>query len=201
MERMKSLLTLAAFALLAGCSSTSVETKTEPKPEPEPRTGRLALQSTFPSARGWAPDCEPLMARNLHLQSRPAGEGKAYAWEVTYVSPRSGSQRTFVWSSIEGEGLNEGVFGGPPQSWRAGSQPTIAMSALKIDTPEALAAASENAKSYLDKAGDKPPVTYMLEYVPRYGTPVWRVMWGLTPGTSEFTVFVDAGTGKVLGRG
>jgi hypothetical protein len=40
----------------------------------------------------------------------------------------------------------------------------------------------------------------MLEFVPRYNAAVWRVMWGLTPGSSEFTVFVNAETGKVLGR-
>lgn len=195
-------LLLSACAVFStGCATAPVETAKEtPKPEPVPRTGRGGLQSTFPSARGWAADAEPLSARNIHLNSRQAPEGQAYAWEVTYASASFGSTRSFIWSSVTEDGLNEGVFGGPPRSWRAGSQRTIVMSGIKIDTTQALEAASESAKSYLDKKGDKPRVTFMLEFIPRYNTTAWRVMWGLTAGTSEYTVFVDADTGKVLGR-
>jgi hypothetical protein len=29
---------------------------------------------------------------------------------------------------------------------------------------------------------------------------VWRVMWGETPGSAEYTAFVDASTGQMVGK-
>ena len=69
-----------------------------------------------------------------------------------------------------------------------------------VDTPAALEEAESNSKAYLDKPGTKPAVNFLLEFTPRFPNPVWRVMWGETAGSAEYTVFVDADTGKMVGK-
>ena len=51
------------------------------------------------------------------------------------------------------------------------------------------------------KPGTKPPVNFLLEFTPRFPDPVWRVMWGDTAGLAQYTVFVDAATGQLVGKG
>lgn len=178
-------------------------TKSEPAPPPMPLSGRAGLQATYPQARAWASDAQPLTVRSINLKAVPSEDGKAGAWEIQYVSPSLGSARSFIWSSYEGEGVHEGVFGGPQQSWRPGSgtQMPIAMAALRSDTPEAQTKALEAAADYLKKPGEKPPINFMLERTPRFRDPVWVVMWGQSAGLAEYSVFVDAGTGEVVGKG
>ena len=168
-----------------------------------PITGRAGLQATYPQARAWAADAQPLQVRGINVAAVPSVDGKAGAWEVMYVSPANSAARAFVWSSYEGEGLHEGVFGGPQQSWRGGSGPQspVAMATLRSDTPEALTKAMEAAADYLKKPGDKPAINFLLELTPRFPNPVWVVMWGQSAGLAEYSVFVDANTGEVVGKG
>jgi len=70
-----------------------------------------------------------------------------------------------------------------------------------VDTPAALETAMSSSKAYLDKPGTKPAVNFLLEFTPRFQDPVWRVMWGETVGLAEYTVFVDAATGQLVGKG
>ena len=58
----------------------------------------------------------------------------------------------------------------------------------------------EAAKAYLEKPGTKPAINFLVEFTPRFPDPVWRVMWGESAGSAEFTVFVDATTGKMVGK-
>jgi hypothetical protein len=48
-------------------------------------------------------------------------------------------------------------------------------------------------KKYPDK-----PISYQLEWTGRYPDPAWRVIWGESVGTSDYSVYVDALTGKYL---
>ena len=73
-------------------------------------------------------------------------------------------------------------------------------SAFHIDSPAALETAKTGSKAYLDKPGTKPAINFLLEFTPRFPDPVWRVMWGESAGSAEFTVFVDATIGKVVGK-
>jgi hypothetical protein len=43
-------------------------------------------------------------------------------------------------------------------------------------------------------------VNFLLESTPRFPGAVWRVMWGATASTAQHTVFIDAGTGQVVGK-
>lgn len=188
--------------LVSACSDSSTQTTTKAPEKPvEPITGRHAFQNTYPSARMWSGDSEPLQIRSLLLDQIKSENGKAGAWEITYASAQKASSRAFTWSAVEAEGnLHQGVFGGSQDSWdpTRGPQTPFVAAALKIDTDVALETATMKAADYLKKPGEKPPVNFILEMVPRFPDPAWRVFWGANPGSAEFTVFVDATTGKVL---
>jgi hypothetical protein len=197
---MRFLFPLAAILFLSACSDTPAETKAPEKPL-EPITGRQAFQYTYPAARGWANDAEPLRIRSMYLAEVNPQNGAAGIWEITYVSPSRGMARVYTWSATEGEGnLHKGVFAGQQQTWREGGQERhFPSAAIKVDTPEALSKAEENSESYLKQPGKKPSVTYLLEYTPRFPDPTWRVLWGASVGAAERQVFVDATTGEVVG--
>ena len=57
-----------------------------------------------------------------------------------------------------------------------------------------------NNKAYLDKPGTKPPINFMVEFTPRFPEPVFRVMWGETAGSAEYTAIVGASSGQMLGK-
>ena len=193
----------AAALFLAACSDTPTETKSKaPEPPAAPISGRQAFQSTFPSARAWAPDCQPFRVRSINLPQVKSEDGKAGAWEVIFVSDQKGRSRTFTWSAIEAEGnLHKGVFKGPEESWSGprGQEHSFPPAALKIDTPEALEAATAKSADYLKRPGTRPPVTFLLEATTRFPNPTWRVLWGTSASSAEYSVFVDATTGMVVG--
>src|SRR5579872_2051880 len=201
---MRLVFPLVAALFLAACSETPTETKKkEPEKPSEPITGRQAFQMTFPQARIWAQDCQPIRIRSLNLANPKSGSGRAGAWEIIYVSPARGRQRSYTWSAIEAEGnLHKGVFGGIEEGWggpRGQEQPFLP-AALKIDTPDALQTAILKSREYLDKQGAKPQVTYLCELIPRFPDPVWRVMWGESVSAAEWFVYVYANNREYKGH-
>jgi hypothetical protein len=195
---------LAAVILVSACSETPSETTRTKAPEkaPEPITGRQAFQYTYPSARIWASDCQPLTIRSLNLDQVKSEDGKAGAWEIVYVSQQLMRARPYSWSALEIDNLHKGVFPGREESWLgpAGQQVPFPSPTLKIDTPEALKTAIAKSAEYLDKPGAKPPVTFLLESTPRFPNPVWRVLWGGSVSAAEYFVTIDATTGALLGK-
>ena len=197
---MKSFSAVLFALVLTGCSGSTETTKAEPKKAPEPLTGRQAIQSTLPTARGWAPDATLFRARNLNLAGYPSAEGKAIAWEVTYVSPSKASARSFNWSAVELGNVHEGVYGGPVQAWREGREAPIQMVQLGIDTAELFQRAMEEAKEYLKQPGEKPAMTFLVESNSRFPVLTWAVLWGNSTGIAQYAVYLDAKTGKLLGK-
>jgi len=195
-----ALVLAAAAAMLAGCSSSpSTETKQAAAPPPEPKTGREAFYQIFVSARTWSPDATPLEMRSINLNAVKSGEGKAGAWRATFVSEAHSRQKTYTWSAIEGEGLHQGVFGEPDETW---SGPTadlkpFPVAALKFDTDEAWKEASAKSAEYIQKHPDS-PILYILASSNRFPDTTWRVVWGASVAASTYSVFVDATTGKFL---
>jgi len=197
---------LAALAVLVitGCGDTpAVENKPKVEPPSQPITGRQAFQMTYPSARTWAADCQPIRMRSMNLTNPKSVNGRAGAWQIDYVSMARGRQRSYTWSAIEGEGsLHKGVFGTQEEAWggaQGQEQPFVA-AALKIDTPEAWVTAIGKSGEYLDKPGVKPRVNFMLTLTSRYPDPAWRVFWGESVSAAEWSTFIDATTGGYLGR-
>ncbi|MEO8053496.1 MAG: hypothetical protein ABI833_24115 [Acidobacteriota bacterium] len=200
---MRIFVAAAATAFLTGCSDSPAPVAKKAEPPPAPLTGRQAFQYLYGSSRIWAPDSMPLTIRSLHAPGVLGGKGTAGAWEVVFVSAANARARTYTWSAVEEEGLHKGVFPGPQETWHAGgaNQP-FSPALLKVDTNEALDAATKSAAAYLNKPGQRPMVDYLLDYqaATRFPNPVWHVLWGGTLSSAEYSVTVDASTGKVVGH-
>lgn len=202
---MRVFVSLGLVLLLSSCSETPTQTKVKTPEKPAaPITAQQAFRYTYPAARAWAGDSLPLRIRSINLADVPSEAGKAGAWEMTYVSPAQQSARVYTWSAIEAPGnIHKDVFAGKPQTWSptGGQEKPFAASLFRTDTPDALQAAIAGSKAYLDKPGAKPPINFVLEFTARFPNPVWLVLWGETAGLAQYTVFVDAATGQVVGKG
>ncbi len=200
--RSSSFLWLVPLVLfLSACSDApkTAEVKPAPKP-PEILTGRQAFQRVYPQARGWAPDAQPLQISSLNLSGVKASDGKAGVWQVIFISPSRGKAKTYTFSAVEDGGLHEGVFGAQEEGYtpRNDSSP-FQISAIKVDSDEAYATAVKNSADYIQKNPDK-PVMFLMELGKRFPDVTWRVIWGSSVGTSDYSVFVDGSTGKYLER-
>ena len=186
---------------LTGCTEApKAEKKKEEKKPAEPVTGRFAFFQMYGSARRWAPDIQCLRVRDIRLSQVKAEPGKSGAWEATFVSPSKQKSRMFTYSIIEAEGnLHEGVFNGLEEGWsgpRGQSRPWV-VQAFKIDSDEAYQVALKKSEAYVAKNPDK-PVTFNLEQTTRHPNLAWRVIWGESVATSNYSIFVDASTGQYL---
>src|SRR5579883_1853892 len=134
---MRLSIALSAALLLAACSETPAPAaKKAPEPPAAPITGRQAFQMTYPQARSWAADCQPMRIRSFNLPEPKSADGKAGAWEILWVSAAKGRQRIYTWSAVESEGnLHKGVFAGLEDAWRGpqGQEKPFSVAALQID--------------------------------------------------------------------
>ena len=194
---------LSLILLLSSCSETPTETKAkEPEKPSAPITAQQAFRYTYPGARAWAADSLPLRIRSINLAEVPSDAGKTGAWEIIYVSASLQEAKIYTWSAVEAEGnLHKDVFAAKAQAWTAsGQEKPFMANAFQIDTPAVLETAIKASQAYLDKPGAKPPINFLLEFTPRFPSAVWRVMWGETAGTAQHNVFIDAGSGQVVGK-
>jgi len=151
-------------------------------------------------ARTWAPDAEPLRILSFNLKEVASEHGKCGAWQATFVSPARSKARTYTYSVVESPGnVHEGALPGREEPWSGprGQEHPFLQQALRIDSDEAFAAAAKESADYLKK-NPRMAVLFLLELTPRFPNPTWRVLWGETIGTSDYSVFVDASTGKPL---
>ena len=194
------LLPLTLFLFLSACSDApkAAEQKEPAKPL-EALTGRQAFQQMYPQARGWAPDAQPLQIKSLNLAEVKADKGKAGVWQVVFVSAARAKAKTYTWSAVEAEGnLHQGVFGGIEDSYTPrGDSTPFEIAAIKVDSDEAYATAVKESAEYIKKNPDK-PVIYLMELGKRFPDVTWRVIWGDSVGTSDYSVYVDGTTGKYL---
>ncbi len=203
MRHVTSLRWLAPLVLFLSACSDAPKTageKEAPKP-PEALTGRQAFQRMYPQARGWAPDAQPLEIRSMDLAQVKAERGKAGAWQVVFVSPSRAKAKTYTYSAVEADGnLHEGVFGGLEESYTPrGDSVPFQMVAIKVDSDEAYQTAAKESADYLKKNPDK-PVMFLMELTRKFPDVTWRVIWGGSVGTSDYSVYVDGTTGKFLER-
>jgi hypothetical protein len=199
---MKKLLvaaTTACLCVLAGCGDSAppaAAVKKEVAP-PEPVTGRSALYQMYGAARSWAADAQVLELHSIHLPEVKSERGKAAAWQATFVSQQAGRSRTYTYSVIEAEGnLHKGVFAGQDEGWSGprGTQKPFLIAAVKTDSNEVFETALKKAGDYEKKSPNK-GISFVLEQTSRYPDAVWRVIWGESVGTSDFSIVVDASTG------
>ena len=75
------------------------------------------------------------------------------------------------------------------------------MAAIKVDTDAAYKTAMETVRSHAaeyDKKNPGKPITILLERTTKHPDPAWRIIWGESAGTSNFSVLIDASTGEYL---
>ncbi|MEO8594574.1 MAG: hypothetical protein ABI759_14755 [Candidatus Solibacter sp.] len=198
---------IALFAMLTACSETP-STTTTAKKEPEkiePVTGQSAVFKMYQMARAWAPDAQLMKMQSMRLtEVKDAPPGTAPAWQAMFVSEAKGKSRGYTYSIVEGEGnLHKGSFAGPEESWAGnrGMNSSFLMAAIKVDTDAAYKTAMETPQSKAadyDKKNPGKPITILLERTTKHPDPAWRIIWGESVGTSNFSVLVDASTGDYL---
>lgn len=190
-----------ALLLLTGCSEspTAPAAKKEPERPPEPVAGQSALYKMYQVARTWAPDAQVLKMNSIVLSEVPTvPRDKAAGWEATFTSAERNQARSYTYCIVESQGnLHKGVFAGMEEGWTGPSGDTapFPIIAMKIETDAAYQTALKQAADYEKKNPGK-PITWLLEKESKYPDPVWRVIWGESVGTSNFSVLVDASTGE-----
>ena len=203
-KRAQTLLLAACGAVLltlAACSSETAPEKKEAPTPPEPVTGQTALYRMYQVAKNqWAPDAQVLKLDSMHLSEVPEVPGKAAAWEATFTSANLGRARTYTYSVIDEQpNLHKGVFAGNEENFSGSSGVTkpFPIAAVKVDTDAAYETAHAKAEAYEKKNPGK-LITILLEENNRHPDPAWRIIWGESAGTSNFSIYVDATTGAYL---
>jgi hypothetical protein len=202
------LLASTLFALLTACSDTSTTPTATAKKEPEklePVGGQTAIYKMYQMARSWAPDAQVLTMQSMHLtEAKDGAPGMAPAWQAVFVSAAKSQSRSYTYSIVEGEGnLHKGAFAGPEQGWSGprGVNTPFLMAAIKVDTDAAYKTAMETPASRAadyDKKNPGKPITILLDRTAKHPDPAWRIIWGESVGTSNFSVLIDASTGQYL---
>ncbi|MEO7652400.1 MAG: hypothetical protein ABIZ80_18195 [Bryobacteraceae bacterium] len=205
MRRHILLVLAASLVFVSACSEAPKvsEKKKEPEPPAEPVSGSSAFFKMYTAARGWAGDVQGLQMISIHLPEVKSVPGKSGAWRVMFVSQSMKRARTYTYSVMEADGnLHKGVFAGNDESWSGpkGMAKPFLIQALKIDSDAAYQTAVKKGKSaaeYIKKNPDM-NVAFLLEQTNRFPSLTWRVIWGESVGTSNYSVYVDASTGEYL---
>jgi len=186
-----------ALCLLAACSSPQPASEKQAEPPPQPLTGLSALFHMYQVARAsWASDAQVVKMSSMHVDGVPEPPpGQAAAWEATFYSPSLGRAKSYTDSMVEQlPDLHKDVYGGPQEGFNGES---FLIAAVKKDTEgvyqAALVKAGKAAAPYAGK-----PVMILLEKNPKYGDPVWRVVWGESLSMAALSVVIDASTGEYL---
>ncbi len=193
---------LGTILFLAACSEPpKPPVSQEAEKPPEPIEGQKAFFQMYVAARAWASDVQALTLESLRIpEVKPEG-AKFGAWRATFVSPSRQRAISFTYSVVESYGnLHKGVFRGHEEGYSPGelTQPWP-VSAFKISSEKALAAAlkQRQTQAYVKKHPNV-PITFILEKTRRHPNVVWRVVWGESVSTSDYSVFIDASTGDFL---
>jgi hypothetical protein len=197
---------IALLALLTACSDTPTATIAKKEPEKlEPATGQTAVYKMYQMARSWASDSQVMKMQSMHLSEvKDGAPGTAPAWQATFVSAAKSQSRSYTFSIVEGEGnLHKGAFAGPEEGWSGnrGLNSSFLMAAIKVDTDAAYKTAMDNPRTKAaeyDKKNPGKPITIILERTTKHPDPAWRIIWGESAGTSNFSVLIDASTGEYL---
>jgi len=200
MKTLLAAIAVVSLLVMPGCSDEPQKAEKKTTAPPEPVKGRYALYQMFNAARGWAPDVQVLRLTSINMPEVKAERGKAAAWQAYFVSPSSGHARSYTYSVVEAEGnLHQGVFAGLEESGsgpRGIAEPFL-IAAVKTDSDEVYQTALKKAADYEKKNPGK-VISFLLQKTPQFPDPAWRVIWGESVGTSNFSVFVDASTGEYL---
>jgi len=193
-----------ALLLLTSCSeSPTPAPKKEAEKPPEPIGGQSALYKMYQVARSWSPDIQVQKLNSIVLPEVPkVPPEKAAGWEAVFTSAERNQSRSYTYCIVESQGnLHKGVFAGPEEGWTGptGDTAPFPIMAVKIETDAAYQTALKQAGDYPKKHPNM-PISWLLEKESKHPNPVWRVIWGESVGTSDFSILVDASTGEFTER-
>ena len=119
------------------------------------------------------------------------------AWRAIFVSENKRAMKAFSYSVIKAEGIHEGIFGGPDESYTgpSGQNLPFPIAAFKVDSPAAIETAKKDSEQYMKKFPEM-PITVVLEKTRELPNPAWRVIWGTSAQTSNYSVYIDAVMGN-----
>ena len=207
MRKLSILAASGLMAILMGCGDSPAPATAPNKTvaKAEPISGQTAAFRMYGMARQWAPDAQLLEMQNMHLSETPDGApGTGTAWEAVFTSAALKKSRGYTYSIVEGESnLHKGSFAGPEDRFTGvkGVKTPFLMAAVKVDSDAAYKTAMETTISKAaeyDKKNPGKPITIMLERTNKHPDPAWRIVWGASAGTSNFSVLIDASTGEYL---
>jgi hypothetical protein len=189
---------LLAGALLTGCSSAPPPPKAEKKPA-EPVAGQAALFEMYRQARQWMPEAMLLKLEAVDLAEPKAADGKYGAWRATFVTLVKRQQRQYTYSVADSGGFIRGVRPGEQMNYLPSpAQRAFAATEVKVDSPQALETARKEGKDYAAKNPDMPIQMHLDWPISQVRKPAWRVIWGTSASSSNFSVFLDATDGKFI---
>ena len=203
----RSLLGILILALLAGCSSEPPKTA-EPVAKPAPakpaddyKTGRIAFQKLFVTARAWAADALPFRVESQYTKGAPLAEGKAGIWRASFASARRAAAKSYLWSGVASDDATErGISPGLEDAFNPSNHSThpFDINFLKVDSDQAFKVAQEHGGKALMKKTPDQPVLFILDWDTRKNQLLWHVAYGDSRTDAKLTVAVDASTGDFL---
>jgi uncharacterized protein YceK len=206
----KFVIACIVLLLLAGCSSSPTathsgsESQSTAKPatkQPEYKTGRVAFQEMYLSARGWAADATPFRLQSQFASDAPTSDGKAGLWRASFASPAKRMMKMFVWSGLVGPDAPEpGLSFSAEDTWNPTNASTrpFNIGFLKIDSDAAYQVAQKHGGDKLIKNDPKQPILFILDWDASKNQLVWHVIYGSSPDEAKLRVAVDAATGEFL---
>jgi hypothetical protein len=191
----RKLLAMTPGLFLLNCSSNP-SPKVAEKP-PEPVTGLHALYQMYTFARPWAQDLKVIRLSSMAVPEVKLQPGKAAAWQVQFASETLAKMRTYTFSVYdESVTLRQGIFADAAASLPATIR-SFEIGQASTDSDKAWEVSLGHGQKYSTDHPDM-PVSWILEFDRQTGTPVWRVIWGLSASRSDFTILVDAHDGAYL---
>jgi hypothetical protein len=191
----RELLAISPGLLLLNCSGHAPPKAAE-KP-PEPVTGLHALYQMHTFASTWAQDLKVIRLASMNIPEVKTVPGKAAAWQAQFSSQALGKARAYTFSVYdESVTVRQGIFADAAGPLSA-SVRSFVIGEATTDSDQAWDIALDHGQKYSAEHADM-PVSFILEGDHQTGSPVWRVMWGLSAARSEFSVLVDAHAGTYL---
>jgi len=194
---------LAGILILAGCSDAPAptEAKTEAKKPAVPTgpiTALTAYYDTYKIARQISPDLQVASITGNEVDGVKSGEGKYGQWTIVFVSAAKKQAITFVYTTVEHEGLLKGINNQGSQPWGGPTRDATPFgnSDFSIDSDAAYMKAAEKASAWIAKNATKPVSAFSLGQAAALPAPTWYIMWG-DKKSGGYAAYVNAATGSV----
>ena len=196
--------TLAAAALVAGCSNGSVNgpgttnvVKAADSPA-TPVTAKAALGPMYKAALAWSGDVQLMRLSPKPLAGFKNEEGKAAMWEAEFGSAMHHQLRVYTYSiATVPPDVFKGVSGQIPRPWGGPTRNAmpVDLSLFTVDSDAAYQTSAKDAAAWLKKNPKIELATLDLGSTYQYRAPAWYVSWG--DKKNGYIVLIDATSGNI----